>query len=134
MIIAYDFDGTLVEDRWPDIGPKTKWFDLALKLQKNHKLILWTCRTGDLLTAAVEFCKQNGLVFCAVNENLPEIVKVYGTDNRKISADIYIDDRAINVHCKKCTDILEKMLEHDMISSSIIKNLYEGDPNGSEDN
>ncbi len=94
-IIAVDFDGTLSIGKWPDIGePNVRLIeDLKLRRQRGDKLILWTCRTNELLTAAVEWCRAFGLEFDAVNENLPEIVEAFGGDSRKIYADEYIDDK-----------------------------------------
>lgn len=63
-------------------------------LQANgHKLILWTCRYGERLQEAVEWCNSYGIRFDAVNDNLPETLMRYGTNSRKITADYYIDDR-----------------------------------------
>lgn len=97
-IIALDFDGTLVEDKFPDIGePNQALFSCAKMWQsKGAKLILWTCRDNERLRAAISFCYGQGLVFDAVNENLPEIQEKYGGDTRKVFADIYIDDKAFN--------------------------------------
>ena len=98
-IIAVDFDGTLCEDRYPEIGEANTDLMCALKVWQQHygaKLILWTCRVGDRLDEAVEFCKQHGLIFDAVNENLPESIERYGGDSRKINADVYIDDKSKN--------------------------------------
>lgn len=97
-IIAVDFDGTLCESAWPEIGaPKRHWIDRALKERKcGSKLILWTCREGSMLDKAVEWCKQFGLEFDAVNENLPEQNALYGNDSRKIGADEYWDDKAVS--------------------------------------
>lgn len=94
MIIAVDFDGTIVEHRFPSIGRIRPFaFETLLELQaKSHKLILWTHRSGRLLEEAVEFCRENGLTFYAVNKNYPE-EKWYEHDSRKILADLYIDDR-----------------------------------------
>lgn len=94
MIIAVDFDGTIVEHRFPDIGRVRPFaFETLLELQaKNHKLILWTHRSGRLLEEAVEFCRENGIYFYAVNKNYPE-EKWHEHESRKILADIYIDDR-----------------------------------------
>lgn len=94
MIIAVDFDGTIVEHRFPDIGRVRPFaFETLLKLQeKKHRLILWTHRSGHQLNDAVEFCRENGLTFYAVNKNYPE-EKWFEHDSRKILADIYIDDR-----------------------------------------
>lgn len=95
MIIAVDFDGTLCEECWPEIGtPNLRLIgELIYRKSLGDKLILWTCRAGLPLAQAVRFCKSYGLTFDAVNENLPEIIEKYGSDSRKISADIYIDDR-----------------------------------------
>ncbi len=96
-VIAVDFDGTLSFGQWPKVGPAND--KLVRFLQKRQvlgdKLILWTCRVGKELTLAVEWCKQQGLIFDAVNDNLPEIVALYGTNSRKVSCDYYIDDKAI---------------------------------------
>ena len=96
MIIAVDFDGTLCEECWPEIGkPNLKLIgELIYRRSLGDRLILWTCRSGIQLTQAVFFCKSYGLEFDAVNENLPDIIEKYGNDSRKISADIYIDDRS----------------------------------------
>ena len=95
-IIAVDFDGVLCEDAWPQIGEPIPHMIEAAKLEKRHgaALILWTCRCGDKLTEAVEWCRHRGIFFDAVNENLPERVALYGTESRKVSADEYWDDRA----------------------------------------
>ena len=54
----------------------------------------WTCRCGNQLEEAVEWCRKWELEFDAVNENLPEIIERYGSDGRKIYADVYIDDKS----------------------------------------
>lgn len=93
-IIAVDFDGTLCEDRWPDIGaPNRNLIDWLINRQiEGDKLILWTCREGFKLNEAVRWCKAQGLFFDAINCNLPERAAKWG-DSRKISADVFIDDR-----------------------------------------
>lgn len=99
MIYAVDFDGTLsVGARWPEMGkPNKPLFDFLIRQQAaGAKIILWTNRSGGLLMGAVEFCRHRGLVFDAVNENLPDLIELYGNDSRKVSADVYIDDKAIN--------------------------------------
>lgn|SRR5690554_4459925 len=94
--IAVDFDGTIVEHKYPDIGNEMLFaFDTLKQLQaKGHKLILWTYRTGDKLEEAVAYCKKNGLEFYAVNESYPGESKE-GNFSRKIAADIFIDDRNV---------------------------------------
>lgn len=98
-VIAVDFDGTLCVSQWPEIGEENYGLIEWLKecRSKGDKVILFTCREDDLLDAAVKWCAERGLRFDAVNANLPERVARYGGDCRKISADIYLDDRAIGV-------------------------------------
>lgn len=95
MTIAVDFDGTIVEHEYPKIGKPIPFaIDVLKKLQyeDHHMLILWTVREGTLLDEAVEYCKNKGLEFYAVNKNFPEETLEPGI-SRKIVADIYIDDR-----------------------------------------
>ena len=96
MIIAVDFDGTLCENRWPDIGPPREGVvKYILRQQQNGaKLILWTNRTGQRLEEAVAWSRDQGITFDAVNGNLPEMVEKFGGDSRKVFADEYLDDRA----------------------------------------
>ena len=85
LILAIDFDGTIVDDAYPKVGkPKLFAFETLKQLQKDgHRLILWTYRSDIRLNEAVDFCKENGLEFYAVNKS------------RKIHADLFIDDRNI---------------------------------------
>ena len=94
-IIAVDFDDTLCFSNWPNLGAPNLPLINYLHKQKNagSKIILWTCRAGKPLEDAVKWCKQYGLVFDAINDNLPEIIELYGNNSRKITCDIYIDDR-----------------------------------------
>lgn len=95
-IIAVDFDGTLCENKWPEIG-RPNW-DIIRYLRGRQedgaKLILWSCRSGEKLEDAVDWCIKRGLVFDAVNENLPESIEHFGEDTRKIYATEYIDDKS----------------------------------------
>lgn len=95
IIIAVDFDGVIVENRFPSIGRPHIGVINALieRRKKGDKLILWTCRCGQQLTDAVSFCRNMGLEFDAVNENLQMMIDKYGLDSRKVFADCYIDDR-----------------------------------------
>jgi len=95
-VIAVDFDGTIVEHRYPEIGREMLFAFATLKeLQKRgHKLILWTFRTGNFLQEAVEFCRANGIEFYAINKNYPE-EELDQNVSRKINADIFIDDRNV---------------------------------------
>jgi hypothetical protein len=96
MIIAIDFDGTIVEHKYPSIGTELPFaMDTLIKLkEEGHRLILWTVREGKLLDEAVEFCRERGLEFYAINRDYPEEEK--GRNNhysRKLKVDLWIDDR-----------------------------------------
>ena len=95
MTIAVDFDGTIVTHAYPQIGKPIPFaIDTLKRLQQedHHQLILWTCREGELLQEAIDYCASRGLEFYAVNSNFPEetsdIVRA-----RKLEADLFIDDR-----------------------------------------
>src|SRR5512137_721475 len=94
--IAVDFDGTIVEHEYPEIGKEKLFAFLTLKEleKKGARLILWTFRSGKELDEAVEFCRKNGIEFYAVNKNYPEEIQD-DTISRKIDVDIYIDDKNI---------------------------------------
>lgn len=94
-ILAIDFDGTIVEDAYPGIGkPKPFAFETLKMLQKDgHRLILWTYRYGRKLQEAVEFCRENGVEFYAVNRSYPEEAFNEKEASRKIHADLFVDDR-----------------------------------------
>lgn len=96
LIIAVDFDGTIVDHEYPRIGKEKLFaFSTLKKLHEHgHKLILWTYRAGPLLEEAVNYCRDNGVEFYAVNESYPgeELDK---KTSRKINADLFIDDRNV---------------------------------------
>ncbi len=96
MIIAVDFDGTIVEHRYPEIGKEIPFAIDTLKMliKDHHRVILWSVREGKLLEDAVNWCKERGVEFYAVNRDYPE----ESTENnqhfsRKLKADVWIDDR-----------------------------------------
>lgn len=98
MIIAVDFDGTIVEHKYPAIGKEIPFaIDTLKKLaEEQHRLILWTVRNGMLLEEAVDYCRERGLEFYAVNRNYPE--ENIGHEvaySRKLQVDVWIDDRNI---------------------------------------
>lgn len=94
MLIAVDFDGTIVEHKYPEIGKEIPFAFDALKAiqKKGHLIILWTYRSGKELDEAVKFCLDRGLEFYAINKSFPEEDDDFGS-HRKIHADIFIDDR-----------------------------------------
>ncbi len=98
MTIAVDFDGTIVRHRYPEIGAEIPFATQTLKMliQEQHQLILWTVREGELLDAAVEWCRQRGVEFYAVNKDFPEEdVDKNQHYSRKLKVDMWIDDRNV---------------------------------------
>jgi len=95
MIIAVDFDGTIVEHEYPKIGKEIPFaIDTLKKLQEEqHILILWSVREGQLLEEAIAFCRERGLEFYAENKNFPEEHGRGKGYSRKLKADLFIDDR-----------------------------------------
>ena len=96
MTIAVDFDGTIVEHRYPSIGREIPFAIETLKRlrDEHHKLILWSVREGHLLDEAVAFCRERGLEFYAVNRDYPEEEQEHNRHySRKLKADLFIDDR-----------------------------------------
>ena len=126
-IIAVDFDGTLCENKWPEIGEanlKLIWNLTEQKEKYGAKIILWTCRTGEKLEEAIRFCEERGLRFDAVNENLPEVIEWMGGDTRKIYANEYLDDRAVAIRfsdeiSKEGEQMSKAMLIMEMPSSCV---------------
>lgn len=95
-ILAVDFDGTLVSNKFPEIGEPDFVVSSTVKAYQDMgwKIILWTCRTDETLQNAVDFCRETlGIEFDAVNDNLPEVQEYFGGSTRKVFANLYWDDR-----------------------------------------
>ena len=97
MLIAADFDGTIVEHRYPEIGPEIPFAIQTLKMlqKEGHRLVLWSVREGKLLEDAVDFCRERGLEFYSVNSNYTEEQTDHQNFSRKLKADVFIDDRNV---------------------------------------
>ena len=100
MTIAVDFDGTIVEHKYPAIGKEIPFATASLRqlIKEGHKLILWSVREGELLNEAVKWCEERGVRFYAVNADLDDdATDRQGVANfsRKIKADLFIDDRNV---------------------------------------
>lgn len=127
MIIAVDFDGTIVEHQYPAIGKELPYaIDVLKKLQEEkHRLILWTVREGKLLEDAVNFCRERGLEFYAVNRDYPEEEKGKNSHyTRKLKADLWIDDR--NLGGLPDWGTIYEMVHH-RLSYEDLMNRYEED-------
>ena len=101
LIIAVDFDDTLAKagEKYPEIGEPTYLLATLIGLRKIFKehlqIILWTCRAGEALQMAIDYCKERGLEFDAINEDVPATLK-WKSKTPKPFAHIYIDDRSLS--------------------------------------
>ena len=95
LLIAVDFDGTIVNDSYPKVGkPKPFAIETLKMLQRDgHRIILWTYRHGKALREAEAFMIKNGVAPYAVNRSYPEESDFPTDVSRKVNADIFIDDR-----------------------------------------
>ncbi len=97
--IAVDFDGTIVTHDYPNIGSELPFATETLRMliKDRHRLILWSVREGKLLQDAVDWCKERGVEFYAVNRDFPEERGVENNNHfsRKLKADYFIDDKGI---------------------------------------
>jgi hypothetical protein len=127
MTIAVDFDGTIVEDKYPDIGRERPFATQTLRMliEDRHKLILWSVRTGKELEDAVKWCAERGVDFYAVNLDFPEEKMEYNQHySRKIKADIFIDDR--NLGGMPDWGTIYNMIKHHTTFSDMIYNAENG--------
>lgn len=131
MTIAIDFDGTIVDDRYPDIGREKPFAIEVLKklIEERHRLVLWTVREGKLLDQAVEFCRERGVEFYAINRDYPEEEREHNRHfSRKLKVDLFIDDRNLGglpdwgtiyemVHDRRITyeQLMEKYSEQEQV-------------------
>ena len=125
MTIAVDFDGTIVTNKYPDIGDELPFATdtLRMLIKDRHQLILWTCREGELLDDAINWCKDRGVEFWAVNRDYPE-EDITKNDyfSRKIKADLFIDDRQVGELPDWGT--IYQMIKHHKTYEQVIKESY----------
>ena len=127
MTIAVDFDGTIVEHRYPKIGEEIPFATETLRMfiRDRHKLVLWTVREGELLDEAVAWCRERGVEFYAVNRDYPEeTIENNPHFSRKLKVDVFIDDRNIGglpdwgtiyemiTHRKKWHHVIDDAIKH----------------------
>ena len=123
MTIAVDFDGTIVENKYPQIGKEIPFAISTLKKLQfdGHLLILWTVREGKSLEEAIAFCRQHGIEFYAINRNYPEETVNSIIHCRKVNADFFIDDR--NVGGLPDWDIIYKMISEGLSYKELVFHL-----------
>lgn len=114
IIVAVDFDGILCQDKFPEIGePNYGVVSFVRRLQDSGiETILWTSRVDDRLAEAIVWCEDRGLHFTSINDNTPNNKEQYGTNPRKVYADIYMDDRSPWMMYKSHPDDLKDMINH----------------------
>ena len=104
MTIAVDFDGTIVEHRYPAIGKERPFATATLRqlMADGHKLLLWSVREGETLQEAIDWCKERGVRFYAANTFLDEddgesidTMDKNPSFSRKLKVDCFIDDRNV---------------------------------------
>jgi len=117
--ICIDFDGTMVEYKYPDLGEPV---DGALETVKEligagHKIILHTMRAGDRLADAVDFLECNGITLYGVNENKSQ---KHWTESKKIFGNFYIDDAALG--CPLVTpDVGKPYVDWDKVRDMLVE-------------
>ena len=127
MTIAIDFDGTIVTNRYPEIGQEVPFAVETLKMliSDRHRLILWTCREGELLDEALRWCRERGIEFYAVNRDYPEeTIDNNPHFSRKLKADLFIDDR--NLGGLPDWGTIYRMVSHNKQWHHLIEEAYSG--------
>ena len=122
MTIAVDFDGTIVTDRYPQIGRELPFATETLRLlaKEGHRIILWTVRENEALEEAVNWCKERGVEFYAVNRDYPEeTIENNNHFSRKLKVDVFIDDR--NIGGIPDWGIIYRMISHHIPLIDIIR-------------
>jgi hydroxymethylpyrimidine pyrophosphatase-like HAD family hydrolase len=110
LILAIDFDGTTVKTE-KDYVPRSLMPNAKEVINWAHDkgcyIIIWTCRSGKMLTQATDFLKKNKIKFDAVNENKPDVD--FQTSN-KIFSDFYIDDRSFEINWLNIKEQIKKKI------------------------
>lgn len=122
-IIAVDFDGTIVEVAYPDIGIiREKAVEYINKLyDEGYGIVINTCRSGEYEQNCINFLKENKIKYHHINENFPHLIELYNMDCRKISADCYIDDKCLMWNIPSWEEkynIIKKKFEPELIESN----------------
>ena len=97
LVIAIDFDGTICDLSFPEVGRMKLDADTYINMlyDEGHHILIHTCRTGIYEGLAQTFLKEQEIHYHYINSNMPYMIELYGQDCRKLSADIYIDDKCL---------------------------------------
>ena len=123
MVIALDFDGTIVEHKYPAIGEEIPFATETIRMliAERHNVILWSVREGKLLDEAVNWCRERGIEFYAVNRDYPEETMTNNNHfSRKLKADLFIDDR--NLGGLPDWGMIYQMVHNNMTWNDVIRN------------
>jgi len=118
-VVAIDFDGTIAESVYPDFGellPGAKEYINKL-YEDGIYIIIYTCRSGKQEAMVSDFLSQHGVKFHLINQNKPELVEFYNIDSRKVSADIYVDDKQLG-GLPKDWSVIYEMIHHQLKSGT----------------
>jgi hydroxymethylpyrimidine pyrophosphatase-like HAD family hydrolase len=129
MYICIDFDGTIVDHRFPDIGPPApgalEW--LAKFQEAGAKLILFTMRSdggkhGGTLRAAVKYLEDHGIKLYGVNKNPTQI---HWTTSPKAYGQIYIDDSAFGCPLIQPEGFQRPCVDWDVVGPGVLGKLQD---------
>ena len=97
LILAIDFNGTICELSFPEVGKMIPEADIYINrlYDEGHEIVINTCRSGIMEGLAETFMKEKGIHYHYFNSNMPHLIEQYRQDCRKISADLYIDDKCL---------------------------------------
>ena len=98
VVLAIDFDLTICMTDYPYLGPEREGAgDVIRKLYKEgYGIIINTCREGHALSGALHWLRDMGIPYDYYNCNFPHLIEKYGADTRKVSADMYVDDKGVD--------------------------------------
>jgi len=125
MIISVDFDATIVDHKYPDIGePVPKAIDYIKKfVDAGAKIILNTMRSGKELQEAVNYLKDNNIELFGVNENPTQSD---WTTSPKPYANLYIDDANYGQPLKEDPKFDRPYVDWDITGPEVLK-IIEGE-------
>lgn len=132
MYICVDFDGTIVDHAFPEIGfpvpGAIKW--MKRWAEAGAKLILFTMRSdgqksGTVLSDAVAYLETNGVALHGVNRN-PD--QASWSTSPKAYAQIYVDDAAFGCPLITFAAFNRPCVDWDVVGPSIEAVLSKRDP------
>ena len=96
-ILAIDFDSTICMSDYPELGVERENAGDVIRqfVKQGYGIVINTCRTNEPLAAAIVWLRDNNIPYHYVNCNFPHLIEYFNSDCRKISADIYIDDKCL---------------------------------------